>query len=73
MAPACWLCGERAQKRNNGLCQHFCLGESCPPAPALTLMLDNSVSPYTTLVPFELLPPGWSSEAVSVRTLSKAP
>ena len=30
MAPACWLCRRRAQKKNNGLCQHFCQGESCP-------------------------------------------
>ena len=29
MAPALWLCVGRAQKRNNGLCQHFCLGENC--------------------------------------------
>ena len=29
MAPTCWLCEGRAQKRNNSLCQHFSLGESC--------------------------------------------
>lgn len=26
MVPTCWICG-RAQRRNNNLCQHFCLGE----------------------------------------------
>ena len=39
MAPACLpvaLLGE-AQKRDNGFCLYVCLGESWPPAPALTL------------------------------------
>ena len=53
----------RAQKRNKGLCQHFCQGESCPPA--LTLMPDNSVLPYMSQVPFSLLPLCWSTEGVS--------
>ena len=26
--PICQLCRRRAQKRNNGLCQHFSLGDS---------------------------------------------
>ena len=26
----CQFCGGRAQQRNNGLCQHFSLGQSCP-------------------------------------------
>ena len=26
--PTCWLCGVKAQKRNNGLCQQFCLSNS---------------------------------------------
>ena len=30
MVPACGQCGQMAHKRNNGLCWHFCLGESCP-------------------------------------------
>ena len=30
MLQACLLWSGRAQQRNNGLCQHFCLGESCP-------------------------------------------
>ena len=32
MAPACWLCVGTVQQRNNGLCQHFCLGKIYPPA-----------------------------------------
>ena len=32
MAPTCPLCGSRAQKRNNGLCQHFCVGEKLSPS-----------------------------------------
>ena len=31
----------RVQKRDNGLCPPFCLGESCPPA--LALMPDTSI------------------------------
>ena len=62
IAPACQLCGSegRTQKRNNGLCQHFSLGESCPPV--LAVMLDNSVPPYMSLMPFNLLPPCWNLE-----------
>lgn len=30
MVPACELYGERAHQKNNGLCQHFNVGESCP-------------------------------------------
>ena len=33
----------RVQKRDNGLCLPFCLGEGCPAA--LTLMPDTSVPP----------------------------
>ena len=64
VVPACWLCVGRAQKRNNGLCQHFCLGESYPQA--LALMPDNSVPPPMSLVPFNMLPLHWSSEEVSL-------
>ena len=49
---------------DNGLCPPFCLGESCPPAPAL--MPHTSVPPCTPLVPFKLLPCCWSSEGVSL-------
>ena len=56
--------GRRAQKRNNGLCQHFCLGESCPPT--LTLMPDTSVPLCMSLMPFKLLPLCQSSEGVSL-------
>ena len=52
------------QKRGNGLCPPFCLGESCPPA--LTLTPDTSVPPPMSLVPFKLLPQCWSSEGVSL-------
>ena len=41
--PARWFCWEWAKKKKNGLCQHFCLGESC--LPALALMPDTLVSP----------------------------
>ena len=50
----------RAQKRDNGLCLPFCLGENCPPA--LALMPDTSIPPCTPLVPFKLLPQCWNSE-----------
>lgn len=42
----------RAQQRNHGLCQHLCLGISCP---ALALMPNNLVSTFMALAPFELL------------------
>ena len=58
------LLGGRAQKRKNGLCQHFCPGESCPPA--LALMPDNSAPPHVSLTFFNLLPTHWSSEAVNL-------
>ena len=64
MAPDCRLCGRWVQKRDNGLCLPFCLGESCPPA--LTLMPHTSVPPHMPLVPFKLLPWCWSSGAVSL-------
>ena len=63
MAPSCWLCVGRAQKRKNGLCQHICLGEHCPPA--LAQMPNNSVPPCMSLMPFNLLLQYWSSEEVS--------
>ena len=63
MVPTCWLSQERAQKRNNGLCQPF---QEKAALPALTLMPDNSVPPHISLVPFKLLPPCWSSEQVTV-------
>ena len=64
MMPACWFCGGRAQKRNNGLCHHLCLGESCPPAVAL--MPDTLVPPGMSLMHFNLLSQSWSSEGVSL-------
>ena len=39
--------------------------QKAAPLPTLTLILDNSVPPSTSLVPFKLLPQGWSSEGVS--------
>ena len=56
LVSTCWLCGRRAQKRNNGLCQHLYLGESCPS----NSHPDNSVSPQMSL-----LPQSWSWERVS--------
>ena len=41
MVLTCCLWGDRAQQRNNGFCQHFCLGKSSPPG--LALVSDNSV------------------------------
>ena len=61
--PALWLCVGRAQKRNNGLCLPFCLGESC--LPGLAFMPDTSVPPCMPLLLFKLLLWPWSSEGVS--------
>ena len=67
MVPTCWLCGsvgvvpEKEQWPLPHFC-FFCLGESCPLT--LTLIPDNSVHPYMSLIPFNLLPPHWSSEEV---------
>ena len=45
MVPTCLLCGTGdAQQRNNGPCQHFCLGESCPFSP-LPVVRQFSSSP----------------------------
>lgn len=54
MARICWLHCGRPQKRTNSLCQHFCVGKSCPPTCAL--MPDNSIFLCMFLVPFKLLP-----------------
>ena len=54
VAPAWQLFAERDHQRNNGLCQHFCLGGSHLP-PTLTLMPDNSVPPRVSLAPFKWL------------------
>ena len=56
------LLWEKVQKRVNGLCPPFCVGESCPPA--LALMPDTSVPFRMPLVPFKLLHQCWSSEGV---------
>ena len=52
-APTGWGVGE-GLNRNNGICQDFCLGESCPWSPCLRV--------HISLVLFELLPHHWSSE-----------
>ena len=70
MAPACWPCGRRAQKKNSGFCLPFCLGESCPPA--LAFMPETSVPPYMPLMPFKLLSWCWSSEGVWLSSLCVA-
>ena len=67
MALDCQFCGSvagRAQKRDNGLCPPFFLGQNCPPAP--DLMPDPSVPPCMPLVSFKLLPWCWSSEGMSL-------
>ena len=53
-----------AQKRDNGLCPPFCLGENCPPA--TTLVPNTSVPPCMPLGPFKLLPWCWISVGVSL-------
>ena len=61
------LCGsvlDRAEKRYNGYCLQFCLGESCPPA--LILMPDTSLPPHIPLMPLKMLPQCWSPEIVSL-------
>ena len=61
--PALSLSGESAQKRNNGLCQHFCLRESFPQL--IALMPDNPVPSHTSLMSFNLLLWCSSSEGAS--------
>ena len=64
MGSQIWHFWERAPKRNSGLCEHFSVGESCPPAHAL--MLDSSFPPCMPLMSFNLLPPHWSSKGMSL-------
>ena len=63
MVPTCWLCEERAQQRNNCLCQHICLGKAAP-----------QFSPWCQTIQFLLVffscfsscgSPDWSSEGVN--------
>ena len=54
MEPACPLFGGRAQIRNNGLCQHFCLEEAA--TPALTLVQNTSFASRVPLVPSGYFP-----------------
>ena len=51
-------------ERENGLCPLCRLRENCPPA--LTLVLDTSVSSCMPLVPCKLQPWCWSSEGMSL-------
>ena len=64
MVPACWLCGGRVQQRNNDLCQHFYLGESCPLS-SHPVARKFSCSLYVSGALLELLPKCWSTEGVS--------
>ena len=64
--PALWM-RMAAQKRNSGLCQHFCLGESFPCSPSPNARQFSS-SPYS-LVPFQLLPQCWSLERVKSKSM----
>ena len=52
------------QKRVNGLCPPFWLGESC--FPAFAFMLDISIPPCISLVPSKQLPLCWRSAEVSL-------
>ena len=58
------LWGEGSEEGQSPL-PPLCLGESCPPAVALMLLV-TSVPPSMPLVPFKLLPWCWSSEGVSL-------
>lgn len=59
--PTLW---RKGSSKNNGVRQHFCLGESFP-APALVLTPDNSVPSHLSLAPSELLSRRWNSELAS--------
>lgn len=71
MVLACLFCGEGVQQRNNGLRQHFYLGEMVPLI--LTLMPDSLVPPHTSWMPLEILLQHWSSEGVSQVSLCMIP
>ena len=60
---ALWLYGGRVQKRNSGLWQHFCLGESC--FLVLTLLPDSWLPSHMSLMPFKLLPLHSSTEGMN--------
>ena len=62
VAPACRLCGWRDQKEQWRLPALLSGKKLCPLPSALTLMPDNSVPPYMSLVPFRLLLRGSESE-----------
>ena len=62
MVSAFQLCWGRDQERNNGLSQHFCLGESPHNSHPDSGQL---VPPYISLMPFNLLLPCWSLEGMS--------
>ena len=66
MVPSSWLCGlQGSQKRNNGLCQDFCLAESCPYSSCPRV--STSTPPCMSLMTFELLPWCCNSEGVNLR------
>ncbi|KAF6100016.1 hypothetical protein HJG60_011727 [Phyllostomus discolor] len=62
VVPACSDRG-RAQQRNNGLCQHFCIGENFPSSPRPEARQFSS-SPYFSGA-FQVLPKSWSSKQAS--------
>lgn len=63
MVLTCQLRWGKAQNRNSGLCQQFCVGESCASSSCLDARQSRSL--LHALVPLELLLQSWSSEAVS--------
>lgn len=52
----------RAQQRNSGLSQHFCLEKAAPSLPPLTP--DAAVPPLMSLAPLEPPPQHWNSEFI---------
>ena len=65
MVSTCWLCRGGLSKRTMASASICAWVQAAPPA--VTLMLDNSVSPCIFLVPFKLLPQHWSSEFMGPR------
>ena len=62
MAPVCWLSRGRAHQRNNGLCQHFCLGEISSSHPDARQF---SSSLYVSGAAQAAFTPHWSSGGVN--------
>ena len=57
MVPAC-TCSGRAEQRNSGFCQDFCLKKAAHSA--LALKLHNSVPLHMSLETYKLMPQHWN-------------